>query len=93
MKFKEFIKDFTKTAKGYIAYYETIKDLTGEEKKLRLDKKMCDYAELILSQIKINPILTFIIKNFIIKNIPAITQAVFDLIKTSVKGITEENAV
>lgn len=90
MKFKEFVIDFAKTAKGYIAYYETLKDLSGEEKKIRLDKKMTDLSLNIIEKAQINLVLKFIIKNYIIKNIPYITQAIFDLIKARVEGITDQ---
>lgn len=90
MKFKEFVIDFAAKAKNYIGYYEEFKELTGEEKKLRVDKKMADFALNILKNASLNVFLKFIIKNYIIKNIPAITQAIFDLIKAQIKGITEK---
>ena len=89
MRFKEFVITFAKTTKDYIGYFEGFKDLSGEEKKIRVDKKITDFTLDIVNKANINMFLKFIIKNYVIKNIPAITQAIFDLIKAKVKGITE----
>ena len=37
MKLKEFIKGFAATAKDYIEKYEQYKELSGEQKKARVD--------------------------------------------------------
>ena len=89
MDIKTFIEDFAEKAKNLIAELEYIKGLTGAQKKQRLDEKMTKWAEELLNTSKINIILKQAIKQFIIKNIPAITQAVFDLIKTRINGITK----
>ena len=89
MNFKDFVQEFVTRTKSFIAYYETIKDLTGEEKKIRLYKRMTDFANSLLDDAKVNFFVKFIIKHFVINNIPAITQAVFDLIKTKITGITK----
>lgn len=83
------LQEFVERTKSLIAYYKTIKDLTGEEKKIRLDKRMTDFANSLLEDAKINFIIKFLIKNFVIKNIPEITQSIYDLIKTKIEGITK----
>ena len=94
MKFKEFIIRFFVTTKEYINYAEAAKtlgntEMSGIEKKKYVDDKMINYANLILEKAQINFVLKYIIKNFIIKNIPTLTQAIFDLIKSKIDGITE----
>lgn len=90
MNFKELLNKFVGITKAYIKYYEQLKELTGSERKKLLDKKMKEFLEKFLNEVPMNFILKFIVKNYIIKNIPAITQAIFDLIKSRIAGITEK---
>ena len=43
MNFKEFIKDFAETTKTYIEKYEQYKELSGEDKKKRVDQISCGF--------------------------------------------------
>ena len=89
MSIKEFIKGFGLTAKDYIEKYEQYKELTGEQKKARVDDILTTYCETAIDNLGLNFILKFAFKKLIVPNIPNITQVIFDLIKTKIKGITE----
>lgn len=89
MKIKEFIKNIVAESKHYIEKYEQYKDLTGEEKKTRVDDILKTYIENTIDTIGLNFIVKLIIKKLLIENIPVITQCVFDLIKAKVEGITK----
>lgn len=89
MKIKQFIKNIVAESKHYIEKYEQYKDLTGEEKKARVDDILKTYIENTIDTIGLNFIVKLIIKKLLIENIPVITQCVFDLIKAKVEGITK----
>lgn len=89
MNIKEFIAEFAQKTKNLITVYEQYQELTGAEKKNKVDEIITSWVQRALDSCRLNLITKYIIKTFVIKNIPAITQAVFDLIKTRVKGITE----
>ena len=88
MNIKEFIENFTQKTKENIAKLAETK-LTGAEKKAKLDEKMTKWAEELLKGAKMNVLLKNAVKQFVIANIPVITQAVFDLLKTKIQGITD----
>ena len=96
MKFKEFIEQFKEKTQRVIGALEVTKTITGvylkgEEKKARLDETMTKWTiEQVEANSKIKVIYKFIIKKFIIPQIPYITQMIFDLIKVRVEGITQE---
>ena len=89
MKFKECIADFAEKAKEIINYLESLKLLTGEQKKKRLDNDMLEWALAMIDKVQMNWIAKIVIKNGLKICIPAITQAIFDLIETRIKGITD----
>ena len=89
MKIKEFIQNISKETARYIEKYEQIKDLSGEQKKARVDGVITEYIETTIDKIGLNFIIKFIIKKLLIENIPVITQCIFDLIKSKVDGITK----
>lgn len=89
-KIAYFIKGFSQTAQIYIEKYETIKGLSGKEKKAKLDEIITQYTLKAIDNIGLNFLVKLIIKNFIISNIPAITQQIFNLIEKRVSGITEK---
>lgn len=88
MDIKTFIQKFTEKAKNKIAELAQTK-LSGAEKKAKLDEKMTKWAESILDKAKMNIFLKQAVKQFVISSIPVITQAVFDLLKAKIQGITE----
>lgn len=89
MKFSEFIKDFAKTTKTYITKYEEYSELTNEQKKQRVDEIITNYLEMALDNLGMNFISKLIVRKLILENVPVLTQVIFDLIKSKVKGITE----
>jgi len=90
MKFKTFVKNFVKKATETIEAVERFSELEGEEKKERLDDALTKFAIKALDQCGVNFALKFIIEKFVIKNIPVISQAIFDLIEKRIKGITSD---
>ncbi len=95
MSIKELIKKFKDKTQRVIETLENAKNLygeylKGEEKKGRLDEVMTKWVtEQVEGDKKIKMITKWIIKRYIIVQIPYITQMIFDLIKTRVEGITE----
>ena len=89
MKFKDFIQEFTQNAKDYIEKYEQYKDLTGEQKKARVDDMVLTYCNNILDKLPLNFVFKWVFKQILIPNIPHITQAIFDLLSAKVQGITK----
>lgn len=89
MQFTEFIKTFASKTKGTIAWLEGYNELSNEEKKRRLDYQITEWVEMTIDNIGLNFILKFALKKLLVNNIPTITQAIFDLVKVKVEGITE----
>lgn len=89
MKAKEFINGFCQTAKDYIGKYEQYKDLTGEEKKARVDDIVTTYCQNAIDSVPLNFAVKWVLKKLLIPNIPHLTQAIFDLIASKVQGITK----
>ena len=89
MQLKDFIKGFVKISKDYIEKYEHYKELTGIEKKQRVDGIVLTYCNNALDTLPLNLITKWIFKKFIIANIPLLTQAIFDLIASKIDGITK----
>lgn len=65
------------------------KELENTTKKEKLDKAVTTYIVALLAGAKVNLITKWVIEHYIIKNIPVLTQAVYDLLKDKVKGITK----
>ena len=93
MKFKEFIEKFKNKTTELINFFEKQKKLTGAEKKAQVDFAIKNWVEDILQGSDLNFIIKFILKKYVLNNIPVITQSIFDLIKIRIEGITEEKAV
>ena len=89
MKFKEFIKEFVNKTKNLIQVFEEYSHLSGAEKKAQVDFRIKNWVEEVIDNSKINFLIKFILKTYILNNIPEITQTIFDLVKTRVQGITE----
>ena len=88
MNINDFISKFAVKAKEKIAEYENL-DLNGRTKKNMLDETMTAWAEKAIDALKLNAVVKWAVKSLIIKNIPAVTQAIFDLLKAKINGITE----
>lgn len=89
MDIKTFIQDFANNTKNYIEKFEEYKELTGEQKKARLDEIIEDYVEVALDSVNMNVVLKFVFKKVLLANVPVITQIIFDLIAAKIKGITK----
>ena len=89
MKLKNFIENVANVAEACIKKYQEYKELSGEDKKQRVDDLVTEYCNNVISTLEINVITRFIIKKVLIANIPTITQIIFNLIKTRIEGITK----
>lgn len=63
--------------------------LDNAEKKNALDRAIRGYLVPLLATAKMGVVTKFIFNKFVIDNIPVITQAIYDLIKLRIKGVTE----
>lgn len=63
--------------------------LDNAEKKNALDRAIRGYLVPLLATSKMSFVTKFIFNKFVIDNIPVITQAIYDLIKARIKGVTE----
>jgi len=90
IKVKHFIEDFIVCARAAIIKYESFKELTGEQKKDRVDSYMEDMVLKSINSVACPIFFRWVVKTFIIKHIPMITQRIYDLIKDRVEGITNK---
>ena len=92
--FKVIIQEFVNYAKINIADLAQ-SELSNKEKKYKLDKAIKGWLIPILATAKISIpfvpdfIVKFMFEKFIINNIPVLTQAVYDLLKDKIKGVTK----
>ena len=89
MEIKAFINGVAETTKKYIEKFEEYKELTGEQKKARVDDLIANYIEIAIDGLGLNFILKFVLKKLLMDNVPIITQTIFDLLKAKVDGITK----
>lgn len=74
-----------------LAQDEINKQLSNEAKKRSLDIAAENYVYSLLNYIHANFILRWAVKKYLIPQIPIITQAIYDLIRDKVNGVTKEN--
>ena len=92
--FKVIIQEFVNYAKINIADLAQ-SELSNKEKKYKLDKAIKGWLIPILATAKISIpfvpdfIVKFMFEKLIINNIPVLTQAVYDLLKDKIKGVTK----
>ena len=65
------------------------KELSNTEKKSQLDKAIKGYLIPLLATARMGVVTKFIFERFVIANIPVITQAIYDLIKSRIEGVTK----
>lgn len=87
--FKNFIAGVLETSKKIIAEVEKTKGLTGAEKKQRLDDAIVAFIQANIS--KYHFFVRFAINKLVIPYVSEFTQAIFDLLKARIKGVTEES--
>ena len=86
--FKMIVAELIRFAKLNIA--ELAKSqLNNAEKKNALDRAIKGYLIPLLATAKMGVVTKFILNKFVIDNIPVITQAIYDLIKDRIEGVTK----
>lgn len=86
--FNMVIAELVKFAKLNIADLAK-KELNNKEKKAALDKAITGYLIPLLATAKLGFITKFILEKFVLDNVPVITQAIYDLLKARINGVTE----
>ena len=89
-KLASFTDDFFVYARTAILKYREFKELTGEQKKDRVDSYMTDLVLKSVDTVAYPIFFKWVVKTFVIKLIPVITQRIYDLIKDNVEGITNK---
>ena len=82
------LKEFVNQTKKNIINL-TKEKLNNEDKKEKLDTIIEKWLDNLLLGAKLNFVTKFLIKNYVIKNIPILTQIVYDLIKSKIDGVTK----
>lgn len=84
----EKVKEFFKIARDLIIKYRDFKELSGEEKKKRVDEFLTNWLfENVVSKTD-NAIICWLL-GILIYNVPTITQFVYDFLKDNIEGITK----
>lgn len=86
----EFGKEFINRIKLAIEEVEKLKKWSGVQKKAKVDAIAYEFFDANFDKLKINFLVKGYLKKRIRKAIPDITQKVFDLIETSIEGITNK---
>ena len=86
--FKVLIQNFVKFATANITELAK-KELDNTDKKAKLDNAMKVYLLTTLTGCKLNLITKWVIEKYVINNIPVLTQAIYDLLKDKIKGVTK----
>lgn len=86
----EFVKEFIDRIKLAIEDVEKLKKLSGTQKKEKVNAIAYEFFDANYDKLKINFLVKGYLKKRIRKAIPDITQKVFDLIETSIEGITNK---
>jgi hypothetical protein len=86
--FKVIVAELIKFAKLNIADLAT-KELSNKEKKSALDRAIKGYLVPLLASANMGWVTKFILEKFVLDNIPVITQAIYDLIKDRIDGVTK----
>ena len=80
----ESVVNFTKSKITELA----TKELSNTDKKLKLDNAVVSYITTTINAIAPNFVIRWIINKFLIPYIPILTQAVYDLLKAKIEGVT-----
>lgn len=86
--FQMVVAEMIKFAKLNIANLAE-QELENAEKKAILDRAIKGWLIPLLATTKMGFITKFILDRFVIANIPVITQAIYDLIKSRIEGVTK----
>ena len=85
-----FGKDFIAHIEAAIKKVEEVKNLKGSQKMEQVNELAYKFFDENFDKVKINFLVKGYLKKKIRKAIPSITQKVYDLIATSVEGITNK---
>lgn len=88
--FLNFINGFTAVAQNEIAELASTKK-NNENKKKQLDLTMFEYIQKVLTTQKLNIFVKLLIKKLIVPCLNDVTQLIYDLLKTKIKGVTPED--
>jgi len=89
---KTFIKEFIQKTKNEIIELASLK-LANSEKKEKLDIALTAFVESFILKTNLNLVLKFILKKLILPHISELTQGIYDLLKTKIKGITASKEI
>ena len=84
----EKVKEFFKTARELIIKYRDFKELSGEEKKKRVDDYLTEWLLENVIEKTDNAIINYLL-GILIYNLPTITQFIYDFLKEKIEGITK----
>lgn len=87
--FKNFISGVTSTAKKIIVEMQKAEKLTNEEKKQKLDEAIVAFLQANISNYHF--FVRFAIQKLLIPYVSEFTQAIFDLLKARIQGVTKED--
>lgn len=85
-----YIIDVFTVARNAIIKYQSFKELTGDQKKDRVDAYVKEMLRQSLESKKCPYLFKLVIKYYLLKNVSTITQKIYDLIKDNVEGITNK---
>ena len=86
--FQMVVAEMIKFAKLNIANLAE-QELENAEKKAILDRAIKGWLIPLLATARMGVVTKFIFERFVIANIPVITQAIYDLIKDRIEGVTK----
>lgn len=86
--FKTFLKQFVEYAVVTIKDLAE-KELANEDKKAQLDRAIKGFLISVLAGAKVGWLTKLLIERLIMPHISELTQAIYDLLKQKIKGVTK----
>lgn len=88
--FKMILAEILRVARVKIA--ELVNEqISNAEKKAMLDEAVKGCIMSLLATVKLGWVTKFILERFVVQNIPVFTQAIYDLIKCYIDGVTNSD--
>ena len=88
---RNFITKFVSKTKNIILELENFSTLRNEDKKETLDKQITLWAQNAINVLPVNVFVKWLVKKYLLENIPTLTQTIFDLLKEKVFAEAETN--
>lgn len=88
-KLKDFLTDFVKKSKVTIVSLVD-SELSNDAKKEVLDETIINWVKVKLKSSKLNLLLRIVLEKLLLPNVAVITQLIYDLLKSRVKGVTSD---